>query len=124
MSAIFEFQPDITDTSEERSSLLKDAQQFALDSKEEDDFLVVASDDEQEEVIEESDSDFTIDGKHKHFKYISSLNHSGDFISFGQDDLGLWWYFIRTNLSAGKDLHGPFRNKEKMHEALMEKLNA
>ena len=119
MNPIFEVQPDITDTPEERAALLKDAQDFALSTKADDDFVVVAQDDvEDNELFEESSSIFTVDGKKKEFQYMSSFNKNGNMISFGQDSLGLWWYFDRTSLTSGKNLHGPYRTKEKLLAAM------
>lgn len=122
MSVIFEYQPDISDTPEERAQLIKDAQQFSLDMKDDDDFVVVATEDSKNELFEESTSIFTIDGKKKEFQYISSFNKNGNMISFGQDALGLWWYFDRTSLTLGKNLHGPYRGKEKLL-SVMEKID-
>lgn len=122
MSFIIELAPSFTDTDEDRAKMFKDAQEFALSTKEDDDFLVVPSE-KQNELFEESSSVFTIDGKKKEFDYISSFNKNGDMISFGQDGLGLWWYFDRTGLTSGKNLRGPFRGKDKLLAA-MEKFNA
>ena len=92
MDVIWELMPNQTDTPEERAELVRQAQEYAKSVAQEDDFVCECPDDEKDEdVLKESDSDFTIDGKHKHFKYISSLDRRGDFISFGQDELGLWW---------------------------------
>lgn len=119
MDVIWELMPNQTDTPEERAELVRQAQEYAKSVAQEDDFVCECPDDEKDEdVLKESDSDFTIDGKHKHFKYISSLDRRGDFISFGQDELGLWWFFTRTSLESGKDLHGPYRTRDKLHEAL------
>ena len=83
MDAIFELVPDITDTQESRSAMIRDAQQFALANKADDDFLVVPS--EKNELFEESSTIFTIDGKNIEFDYISSINKNGNFVSFAQD---------------------------------------
>ena len=123
MSVIFEYQPDITDTTKERDELIKDAQQFALDSKEEGDFLVVATDEStnNNELFEESTSVFTVDGKNKEFNYVSSFKNGSTMYSFGQDSLGLWWWFERTGLTNGKNLQGPFTTKDKLIKSMGER---
>ena len=120
MSVIFEYQPDITDTPEERAQLLKDAQQLVLDTKEDDDFLVVAPDDSENELFEESASVFTIDGKNKEFNYVSSFKNGSTMYSFGQDALGLWWWFERNGLTSGKNAKGPFTTKDKLMQSMGE----
>lgn len=123
MSFIIELAPNITDTPEDRAKMLRDIREFSLSTKEDDDFLVVPKEEPENELFEESSSIFTIDGKKKEFDYISSFNKNGRMISFGQDSLGLWWYFDRTSLTSGKNLHGPYRGKEKLLAA-MEKIDA
>lgn len=119
MSTIVEVRPDITDTATDREELVKFAQELALQNKEEDDFVVVAQDNKNE-IFEESTSVFTIDGKNIEFEYISSINRNGTMYSFAQDHYGLWWYFIRTGITSGKNLKGPFRTKEKLMKAMGE----
>ena len=118
MSAIIEIMPSITDTEEDRARMLKDAQDFSRDGMEEDDFLVFPDEEEKQEVLEESNSVFNIDGKNIEFTYISSINKNGVFASFAQDAYGLWWWFIRTGISTGKDLKGPFTTKEKLIKSM------
>lgn len=118
MSAIIEIMPSITDTEEDRSRMLKDAQDFAKDGMEEDDFLIFPPEEEKNELFEESASIFTIDGKNIEFNYISSINNNGNLYSFGQDKLGLWYWFVRTGLTNGKQLHGPYTKKEKVIQAM------
>ena len=124
MDAILEVNPSITDTSVEQDALLKELQQMSKEQAMPDDFVCECPDDTNEnELFEESSSIFTIDGKKKEFQYVSSFNKNGNMISFGQDALGLWWYFDRTGLTSGKNLHGPYRGKEKLLSA-MEKIDA
>lgn len=118
MDAIFELAPDITDTQESRSAMIRDAQQFALANKADDDFLVVPS--EKNELFEESSSIFTIDGKNIEFDYISSINKNGNFVSFAQDPYGLWWWFMRTGIASGSKLKGPFSTKDKLIKSMGE----
>ena len=122
MDAIIEVNPSISDTPEEMKDLIKTMQDFYKSNAREDDFVAECPDDSNE-LLEESSTIFTIDGKNKEFTYISSYKNGSDLISFGQDALGLWWYFIRTSITSGKKLNGPYRTKEKLLAA-MEKLNA
>ena len=115
MKAIVELAPNITDTEQEKEAMMKDLRDFMLEAKADDDFLVFPPEDnDKEKPLEESSDVFDIDGKKKLFKYLSSVNNSNGFISFGQDELGLWWYFTRTGINSGKNLQGPFRSKEKL----------
>lgn len=123
MNAIFELAPDITDTQESRSAMIRDVQQFALSTKEDDDFLVVPPEENENDLFEESSTIIDIDNKKKEFNYLSSFNKDGTMISFGQDSLGLWWYFVRTGIGTGKNAKGPYRTKEKILTA-MESINA
>ena len=113
MEAIIEIAPKITDTEKDKAAMMKDLRDFMLEGKADDDFLVFPPE-EENELFEESNSVFTIDGKQKEFSYISSFNKDSTMYSFGQDNLGLWYLFIRTGLTAGKNLKGPFRSKEKL----------
>ena len=113
MKAIVELTPNVTDTEQEKEALMKDLRDFMLEGKEDDDFLVFPPE-EENELFEESNSVFTIDGKQKEFSYISSFNKDSTMYSFGQDNLGLWYLFIRTGITSGKNLQGPFRSKEKL----------
>lgn len=122
MNAILEINPSITDTEQDQDALIRELQELAKTEREEDDFVAECPDGTSE-LFEESSTIFTIDGKNKEFTYISSYKNGSDLISFGQDALGLWWYFIRTSITSGKKLNGPYRTKEKLLAA-MEKLNA
>lgn len=113
MKAIVELAPNITDTEQEKEAMMKDLRDFMLEGKEDDDFLVFPPE-EDNELFEESNSVFTIDGKPKEFSYVSSFNKDSTLYSFAQDNLGLWYLFIRTGLTTGKNLKGPFRSKEKL----------
>ncbi len=117
MEAILEVNPSITDTQEERDALLRELQEMDKLSAEPDDFVVEIPEDNNE-LFEESSSIFTIDGKNKEFTYISSFNKAGSLYSFGQDALGLWWFFIRTGITSGKGLKGPYRTKDKLVAAM------
>ena len=41
--------------------------------------------------------------------------------SFGQDGLGLWWWFERISLYSGKNLQGPFTTKDKLIKSMGER---
>lgn len=112
MEAIVELSPKITDTEQDKETMLKDLREFMLDGKADDDFLVFPP--EEDEVLEESTGSFVIDGIKKDFSYISSFNKDSTMYSIAQDNLGLWYWFTRTGMCTGKNLKGPFRSKEKM----------
>lgn len=123
MDVIWELMPNQTDTPEERAELVRQAQEYAKSMAQEDDFVCECPDDEKDEILEESHTEYTIDGKTKQFNYSSVFKKDGKLICFGQDDLGLWWFFELMSLKSGKNLNGPYRGKEKLLAA-MEKLNA
>ncbi len=121
MDAILEVNPSMTDTSMDQDSLLKELQKMSKEMAQPGDFVVEVPDDSSEEVLEESDSTFNIDGKNKDFKYISSVNKDNKMYSFGQDGLGLWWWFERISLYSGKNLQGPFTTKDKLIKSMGER---
>lgn len=122
MNAILEINPSITDTEQAQDALIRELQELAKSEREEDDFVAECPDDSNE-ILEESHTEYTIDGKTKQFNYSSVFKKDGKLICFGQDELGLWWFFELTSLKSGKNLYGPYRGKEKLLAA-MEKLNA
>ena len=120
MEAILEVNPSITDTSIEQDDLLKQLQQMSKEMAQPGDFVVEVPDDSENELFEESASVFTIDGKNKEFNYISSFKNGSTMYSFGQDALGLWWWFERNGLTSGKNVKGPFTTKDKLMKSMGE----
>lgn len=120
MDAILEVNPSMTDTSMDQDALLKELQKMSKEMAQPGDFVVEVPDDTENELFEESVSVFTIDGKKKEFNYVSSFKNGSTMYSFGQDSLGLWWWFERTGLTNGKNLKGPFTTKDKLIKSMGE----